>query len=346
MNHALEAYRGTCGRCGATRHDQGLGDETVPDCLGWTTGHPCGSCWCCRLVAVFREVKRVLRPDGCCFINVGDAFASAWACPRRNVIGNGSLANGKRAARPDRTGNGLKEKDLCMLPARLALALQADGWWLRSEIVWAKKNPMPESCRDRPTRAHEMVYLLTKRPTYFFDAYAIRESAVTAEAGRQCRSVWPLASEPTPFHHFATMPSALVRRCLLASCSAGGVCAACGTPARRLVERTFDGEVNHREAARQQERCGGLITGGTARVTLGRTGDVHTTTTGFAPACPCNAGVVPPTVIDPFMGSGTTLVTARDLFIKSIGVELNPIYCALAASRLTQGVLALAPGVC
>lgn len=346
-----------------------LGNEAAPDCNGAFTGQPCGACWVCHLVAVFREVRRVLRDDGCVFLNVGDAYASAWACPRRNVIGNGSLANGKRDARPDRTGNGLKEKDLCMLPARLALALQADGWWLRQDIAWVKTAPMPESVRDRFTSSWEHVFLLAKRPAYFFDIEACKEPSVsdhgsgngykrparlsydgrgqdtqwTPQPTRQMRNSWILNPEPTPFPHFATMPSALVRRCLLAACSAGGVCKACG---RQYVRQTaivgYDRQRWKPGADQYHTQAKGKH-GATSSFT---TGDVaQRTTTGFAPACTCGpeAGVQPATVLDPFLGSGTTLLTAREMFIKSVGIELSPSYCQLSATRLTQGVLALQP---
>lgn len=556
-------YRNSCGRCGAVRHDQGIGNEAVPDCLGWATGQPCGGCWVCRLVAVFREVRRVLRDDGVMFLNVGDAFFSGNGTSRTSHRRNGSggracdtsgttpvnsrgddssssdLCDGCRAAllphtshsdtppvhelaacadapspehtvspdsfpdsgdsipplltaqsdhampgfppaashvdapslfsqesttpqslpqppgvcshcancgaclavlrstlrdsrlcvrkkvvpsasglsvpdvqensarqenSPDiaETGDScgshtldkasgsssyrystrashhppLKPKDLCMLPARLALALQADGWWLRSEVIWHKLNPLPESVTDRPTKAHEQVYLLTKSPRYFYDAEAVRESYQSAplvtrytviapkgtghaqphtgdvgrggshatadaytQTGRNLRSVWPLASEPFPGSHFATFPSALVRRCLPAACSAGGVCAGCGRQYTRLVERAYTPSTRG-HIGKMIERNGNGVTpmAGMPRM------DLTTTTTGFAPACSCAAGVTSAVCLDPFMGSGTVALVARDLFIRSIGVELNPAYCALAANRLTQGVLALGPG--
>lgn len=265
-----------------------------------------------------------------------------------------------------------------MLPARLALALQADGWYLRSEIIWAKKNPMPESVGDRVTRAHEQIFMLTKSPRYHFDSFAIREPAVKGdggsrfdtgktgvngngrvqpgyratpvEAGRACRSVWALASEPLGLQHFATFPSALVRRCLLAACSAGGVCAGCGRQYVRQVERGAlvrcpgtQGGTNLPRSGKDHQT---IQTASSHRTRDGIAGGLmylkHTT--GFTPACRCDAGVTSPVCLDPFAGAGTTLLTARDLFIRSIGVELNPAYCALAASRLTQGVLALQPG--
>ena len=138
------------------------------------------------MVAVFREVRRVLRPDGTCWVNMGDSYAGSQhdgaggrgrnACgqPGRAVWTEHEAFGSVRGA----VGNsiGLKPKDLLMMPARLALALQADGWWLRSEIIWHKPNPMPESVTDRPTSAHEHVFLLTKSARYFYDADAVREA--------------------------------------------------------------------------------------------------------------------------------------------------------------------------
>ena len=145
-----------------------------------------------NMVEVFREVRRVLRKDGTLWLNLGDAYAGSWG----NYGGQGG-PNGQRAKATERfdrpayddngrrppqsySNNGLKPKDLIGLPWRVAFALQADGWWLRSDIVWAKPNPMPESVRDRPTRAHEYVFLLTKSAKYFYDADAIREPAAPA----------------------------------------------------------------------------------------------------------------------------------------------------------------------
>ena len=128
-----------------------------------------------NLVAVFREVRRVLRPDGTLWLNYGDAYATSGT----RQGGRGSLENPGQLIRYQATPPGFKSKDLMMMPARVALALQADGWYLRSEIIWHKPNPMPESVTDRPTSAHEKIYLLSKQPRYFYDAAAVR----TALAG-------------------------------------------------------------------------------------------------------------------------------------------------------------------
>ena len=141
------------------------------------------------LVRVFREVQRVLRSDGTCWLNYGDAYAGSWGAQSRgNVcVETSSLSGGQVYAAPKGTHTGstkrtgLKPKDLMMMPARLALALQSDGWWLRSEIVWSKPNPMPESVTDRPTSAHEKVFLLTKSAKYFYDAEAVRKPVQVLE---------------------------------------------------------------------------------------------------------------------------------------------------------------------
>jgi DNA modification methylase len=160
---AQNFYKDVCGRCGARRVDRQIGLEPTPEEF------------VAKTVEVFREVRRVLRADGTCWVNLGDSYASSWLCNRRSVIGAGSMKNGKREARAPRMSDGLKEKDLVGIPWRVAFALQADGWWLRQDIIWSKPNPMPESVRDRCTKAHEYVFLLTKSARYHYDAEAILE---------------------------------------------------------------------------------------------------------------------------------------------------------------------------
>ena len=135
------------------------------------------------LVRVFREVRRVMRKDGTLWLNYGDTYAGSWGAQSRGnpCVETSTLSGGQVYAAPKGTHTGstkrtlgLKPKDLMMMPARVAMALQADGWWLRSEIVWHKPNPMPESVTDRPTSAHEKMYLLTRSARYFYDADAVR----------------------------------------------------------------------------------------------------------------------------------------------------------------------------
>jgi site-specific DNA-methyltransferase (cytosine-N4-specific) len=165
-----------------------------------------------RLVSIFSEVKRVLREDGTLWLNVGDGYTSGnrgWRAPDEK--------NPARAmsVRPD-TPEGLKPKDLLGIPWRLAFRLQEDGWYLRSDIVWHKPNAMPESVKDRPTRAHEYVFLLTKSERYYYDHGAVLEIN-----GRNRRSVWSVNTQPSSHSHFAAFPPALIRPCILASTKPG-----------------------------------------------------------------------------------------------------------------------------
>jgi DNA modification methylase len=148
-----------------------------------------------RLVEVFRGVWRVLRDDGTLWLNLGDSYASAWACHRRNIVGSGSPAIGERA---NMLTGSLKEKDLVGIPWRVAFALQDDGWYLRSDVIWSKPNVMPESVTDRPTKAHEYMFLLSKSPKYFYDHESIKEPATELNwQSRYDRSHEGLKSLPT-----------------------------------------------------------------------------------------------------------------------------------------------------
>lgn len=194
-----------------------------------------------ELVAVFREVRRVLRDDGVLWLNLGDSYAmgtkgsSGKGDKQRSNAG--TLIEDRRWSVP----SGLKAKDLVGIPWRVAFALQADGWYLRSDCIWHKPNPMPESVTDRPTKAHEYVFLLSKAERYFYDAKAIQETSAgvggggwsrdyaeaqpshgamrlerPAETGfRNARTVWSIATQPYSGAHFATMPEALAERCVL-----------------------------------------------------------------------------------------------------------------------------------
>jgi DNA modification methylase len=255
----------------------------------------------------------------------------------------------------------LKPKDLCGIPWRLALALQADGWWLRSVIVWHKRSPMPESVTDRPTSAWEPIFLLAKRERYFYDADAVKQKATAephapgyvngeqyavgpmdrgghsqreqpdrvwgAGGGANLRNVWTLSSEPYKAAHFATFPRTIPERCIKAGTSAKGVCAECGAPWERITEtvkpptRAVNGTGPHGEH--------GLLGG--ARFDE----PIKTTTTGWQPTCKCNAGEpVPATVLDPFGGSGTTGEVALGLSRRAILCELNPAYVELIRERI------------
>lgn len=198
-----------------------------------------------KLVAVFREVRRVLRDDGTLWLNLGDSYATSGTRQgnRGDSLGEQRLDEHRKfyVSRPA----GLKEKDLIGIPWRVAFALQADGWYLRQDIIWHKPNPMPESVRDRCTKAHEYVFLLTKNQRYFYDFDAMQEPATCAGQNRgksrnispegmtemaakqydtrNRRSVWSIQTRPYKEAHFATMPPALAEVCVLAGSSPGSV---------------------------------------------------------------------------------------------------------------------------
>jgi DNA modification methylase len=312
------------------------------------------------MVAVFREVKRVLRPDGTCWVNMGDSYNNFRVSKGPAQTVHKGKMNGKPA--PDSGGrgwDGLKEKDLLMMPARLALALQADGWWLRSDIIWHKPNPMPESCRDRPTNAHEHVFLITKSARYWYDADAVREDGVPESASRynyaftgdapnsgklslqaprgfretngtrNLRNVWTIATAPFPGSHFATMPAAVVERCIRAGSSERGCCSQCGKPWVRVVsDREYPKHLAN--AAKAHGGIGNNLGGSVHQRWLEEN---PRTTTGWLPSCSCNADVTPCTVLDPFAGAGTTLLVADRLQRDAIGIELNTAYTEMAMQR-------------
>jgi site-specific DNA-methyltransferase (adenine-specific) len=165
-----------------------------------------------RLVSVFAEVKRVLSDDGTFWLNIGDGFTSGNRGYRAPDKKNPARA---MTIRPD-TPEGLKPKDLIGIPWRLAFALQADGWYLRTDIIWHKPNAMPESVKDRPTRCHEFVFLFSKSEQYYYDRKAILE-----ENGRNNRTVWSINTVPFLEAHFATFPPKLIEPCILASTKPG-----------------------------------------------------------------------------------------------------------------------------
>lgn len=187
----------------------GLRDYDVPDQIGLEASLPQ---FINRLIQVFAEMRRVLADDGVFWLNIGDGYTSGnrgWRAPDKK--------NPARAMsiRPD-TPEGLKPKDLIGVPWRLAFALQDDGWYLRADIVWNKPNAMPESVKDRPTRAHEYMFMFTKSERYFYDPKSILEIN-----GRNCRSVWNVNTQAFAGAHFATFPPKLVEPCIKAASRPG-----------------------------------------------------------------------------------------------------------------------------
>jgi len=171
------------------------------------------------LVAVFREVRRTLRDDGTLWLNIGDSYTSGGRTWRDTDDKNPARGMSYRAPTPD----GLKPKDLIGVPWRLAMALQADGWYLRADIIWHKPNCQPESVKDRPTRSHEYVFLLSKSEQYLYDHEAIKEPTTSGEGARNRRTVWSINTEPYSGAHFAVFPAELVHLCVLGGSKPGSV---------------------------------------------------------------------------------------------------------------------------
>ena len=258
-----------------------------------------------HIVQIFREVRRVLRKDGTLWLNLGDSYAGSncgsndYRSKNSSISVNPNKYKGQKPGLPP----SLKPKDLCGIPWRVALALQADGWWLRSDIIWHKPNPMPESVTDRPTKSHEYIFLLTRNRRYYYDANAIKEKvsdisikrakygwncdrpstknasmggeSIHTEkmgnrfvnpAGRNKRSVWTIATHPFSEAHFATFPPKLIEPCILAGCPKGGI------------------------------------------------------------------------VFDPFMGAGTTAVVSVNLGRNYIGIEVSEEYRKIAEKRIKQAI--------
>jgi site-specific DNA-methyltransferase (adenine-specific) len=170
-----------------------------------------------RLISIFREVYRVMKPNGIFWLNIGDGYTSGnrgWRAPDKK---NPARAMSKR---PD-TPEGLKPKDLIGVPWRVAFALQQDGWFLRSDVVWNKPNAMPESVKDRPTRSHEYLFMFTKNEKYYYDHEAVLESTDDGKGKRNRRTVWSVNTEPFKEAHFATFPPTLIEPCILSSTKVG-----------------------------------------------------------------------------------------------------------------------------
>lgn len=354
----------------------GLRDYGVEGQLGL---EPTPEAFITSMVGVFAEVRRVLKPSGTLWLNMGDSYAGA-----RQASGttDSRRRDDAEIPRSDRRIEVLKCKDLVGMPWRLAFALQAEGWYLRQNIVWDKTNPMPEAVKDRPATSHEFVFLLSKSPRYFYDAEAVREpvtggahargSGVNPKANqsagrskqnasfsgavsklvstRNLRSVWRIPTQPFRGAHFATFPEALVLPCVLAGTSEYGVCTTCGAPWQRIVEKG-EPDTDHQRA------CGADSSGGySGRATKDYgaaraqdasavkarilAGMAHRSTVGWEPSCECGTSIRPAVVMDIFAGSGTVGVVAQKHGRDFLGIELNPKYVEMARRR----VMAAVPG--
>jgi site-specific DNA-methyltransferase (cytosine-N4-specific) len=194
----------------------GLRDYGIPDQIG---AEPTVDEYIERLVKLFAHVRRTLRDDGTLWLNIGDGFTSGGRTWRQS---DKKLPARGMDYRPN-TPEGLKPKDLIGIPWRLAFALQTDGWYLRTDIVWNKPNGNPESVKDRPVRTHEFLFLLTKRERYLYNYEAVKEPSQDGRKLKARRSVWNVHTEPFPEAHFATFPAALVEPCVLAGSCPGNM---------------------------------------------------------------------------------------------------------------------------
>jgi DNA modification methylase len=287
------------------------------------------------VVGVMGEVRRVLRDDGTLWLNLGDTYS---ACGSKTA---GLQVESNAGRRSRRVG---KAKQLLGIPWRVALAMQADGWILRSDVIWHKPNPMPESVRDRPTKSHEYVFLFAKQSKYYYDGEAVKQESVTRDrdaepkgsfAGknpaafravmsrRQLRDVWTIASQPYKGAHFAVFPPKLVTPCIAAGTSEHGCCGYCLAPYKRQVERI-----------RVPTRPG---TADSYKTTDPRRHVTETRTTGWRATCDCTLGDLRPcTVLDPFCGSGTVGLVCRQLGRDFIGIDSNQEYLNLATERIAK----------
>ena len=307
------------------------------------------------MVEVFREVKRCLHESGTCWINLGDGYSSGGRKSYDpSLISETSGLQNNSAGLERKTPDWAKPKDLLMIPWRVALALQADGWWLRSVICWHKKSCMPESVTDRPTNSWEPIFLMAKNAKYFYDAEAVRENTdaepqtvarkdafakqgqvgshltgaeFISYTGRNQRNVWTLGPEPYSEAHFATFPTEIPRRAILAGTSASGCCQKCRTPWVRKTEKAKADVTNPRPFSKPGNEKD--------RNDVGRIYEETTTRTiGWEPGCKCGVDRIPCTVLDPFGGSGTVGQVAKELGRDFILCELNKEYVSLIEKRV------------
>jgi DNA modification methylase len=298
------------------------------------------------MVEVFEEVKRVLKPTGTLWLNYGDCYATSP---------NGrSAADTKAAGGDDRTfrdkpfstvGGVLKAKDLCMVPNRLAIALQEAGWWVRSEIIWAKPNPMPESIKDRPATSHEKIFLLSKRPRYFYDADAVRQPGAGDEMANGFRGGSYVNGQPGP-----RTVTGNYRRPNAAGKSPHGQGFSRKARAADVASPRHAGHVNHTSLAEVDRGFSrSLRNFEPAPVQVWQVAtrpfkDAHFAT--FPPelaerclkaGCPRGGRV-----LDPFGGAGTTALVGWRLGLSCTLIELNPEYAEITRRRLTdeQGIWA------
>jgi len=392
-----------CSLCGAWKGQLGL--EPMPEL------------YLDHLVEICCEIRRVMRKDGVFFLNIGDSYMSGggptrhygWADPKN--LARGIQDYPEPTAYPHKL---IKPKDLCLIPFRLAIRLQEDGWYVRSVIIWSKPNPMPESVKDRPTESHEYILMLTKSAHYYWDQEAVRtpylpqsierskypvgafgsavgsteirgagklgarkmvrlaqrgyktkrtgrggnnpelgnrnfmsiqgeqyhgQSIIERASGSNLRSVWQFATQPYSGAHFSVFPEKLPEICIKAATPEVGCCSKCGQPWVRIIKHHRPDSYNPSEIDKKQHEGTGGLSHNRPLTNIFDTSLTSTIETiGWKPQCSCEADKIPSIVLDPFAGSGTTLLVASKLGRKSIGYELSEEYCRLIVERNRQSV--------
>lgn len=341
-------YREKCLKCGGRRVDQQIGLEpTFPEYIF-------------KMVTVFRELRRVLRSDGTCWVNIGDSYCSDGAVHKPTTLAGARVPSGwtnraqpqqahvlrkKKDVDPKRGVEwsqnalyksispkaALKPKDLCMIPHRLAIALQDDGWWVRSDIVWAKPNPMPESVYDRPTKAHEYIFLLAKSERYYYDAAAIAEACTGtahARARKNRPDKWPNAWSAEDGRHDGISNGRFTAKGKKTADPDSGI----------KNNSSFSAAVSQTVDTRNKRSVWEIPTEPFP--------EAHFATFPEALVQPCILAGCPPggTVLDPFAGSGTTGAVAERFGRQFILIELNPSYVAMAVRR-TENAMPLLKGI-
>lgn len=316
---------------------------------------------------------------GACLSVLRSSSRDARLCVRNVLYKRDIFQRGSASRNQDKDASGsawgysamadLKSKDLVGMPWKIAFALQADGWYLRSDIIWAKNNPMPESVTDRPTKSHEHIFLMTKSSRYYYDADAVREKfdgplhtpgnlnkvpgrkrndlgfpermdAVWGNPkGRNLRDVWTIPTHAYSAAHFATFPPKLVDPCIKAGSSEEGCCSVCLSPRERVVEK---GDLIP-TGKKHDKRAYGVVVDRPDKSDQGRNRarDGHRAnmafenkTTGWKPTCDHDAAAIPCTILDPFGGAGTVGLVADRLGRDAVLIELNPEYAAMAKRRI------------
>lgn len=324
----------TCSKCGACYVDQQIGmEDSVND-------------YVMRLVELFRELRRVLHPSGVLLLNLGDSMAGSGGA------GGDYNKGGKRAGQPKFAGTRsrdthFKPKDLMMVPARVAIALCADGWWLRSKIIWLRESNMPESVLDRPTDCYEEVFLLTKSKKYYWDYIAVRERTTDGKGWRNARNVWTINPVNSGVKHYATMPVELAKKCIMAGSSEYGVCSKCLAPYKRIIKKSSGLPIVDEAENQGRLRANGTIAGDTTRRArmsgakqVAWKAEHPDEILGWEPTCKCqDTEVIPSVVYDPFAGAGTTMLAAELLGRNSLGSELGAGYIAMAHERIARDLI-------